>query len=272
MAVVGKLELYTNRICPFAHRAAFAAGLLGLKPEIKYTPTSGEVKQAKLVGVECLPNDCFKSMSPDDINTLKENYIKSINATGEVPSLKTEKGDIFVESEICAEFLDHMSTQASLVPADPVLAAKVRLAMKFFNDVVMACYGLLLNQDPAADAEKAAAIQTKLERFAGVLDTKTAFCVSDQPTLADVHCGPFLWRFNILLPHYRGYDLFKGVPVKVKELLAKIEALPELHVLTPISPEELKSAYEAYAHGRKMADEPKLGAVWAGRGKSEFGK
>lgn len=268
-----KFEVHANAICPFANRATFAAGFMDEVPEIKSQPTSGEVNIAEKCGVECLQQwGAFSNMSVGEIKSLKENYVMSINPKGEVPALRTANGDIIVESEIVAEFLDHFSTRASLVPSEPVLAAKVRLAMKRFNDVIGACYRLLLNQDPAADFELAATIKSNLETFATALDTTSDFCVSDKPTLADVHCGPFLWRFSHLLPYYRGYDLFTGVPGKLKMLLSKIEALPELHKLNPISAEQIIEAYEGYSNGKIMAESPKPGAVWAGRGRSEMGK
>jgi len=144
--------------------------------------------------------------------------------------------------------------------------------MKKFNDVVGCCYGLLTNQDPSLDAEKAAALKTRLEKFAEVLDADKDFCVSDKPSLADVHCGPFLWRFSLLLPHYRSYDLFEGLPEKLQKLKNNIVALPAFQKLTPITDEDIISSYKSYANGFKYADVPTADKPFAGRGKSEFGK
>merc|ERR1719329_1996026 len=49
-----KVVLYTNAICPFAHRAAFAASLCALDPKIILTPLSGQLTIAEKVGMEAL--------------------------------------------------------------------------------------------------------------------------------------------------------------------------------------------------------------------------
>jgi len=219
--------------------------------------------------------EVFKTMTCEQLLAQKEDYKKTINAGGEVPSLKTTDGSIIIESEIVAEFIDRTSKgKVRLMPANPVLAAKVRLAMKRFNDVVGPGYGFLMNQDPAADADKAKTITDKLAKFAESIDKEGSYCFGDKPTLADVHCGPFLYRFKLLLDHYRSFDLFSDQASgdRLPKLLAKIEALPEFQKLTPITEEGLLQTYAAYAHGMKFAASPTKDAMYGGRGKSEFGK
>lgn len=275
-----KVVLYTNAICPFAHRAVFAASLCKMDPKIVFTPLSGQLSIAEKAGMEPLiaQASCaepFKTMTPDQLKAQKEDYKKTINASGEVPSLTTTDGSIVIESEIVAEFIDRTSKgKLKLLPPNPILAAKVRLAMKRFNDVVGPGYGLLLNQDPAADAEKAKTITDKLAKFAEAIDKEGSFCFGDKPTLADVHCGPFLYRFKLLLSHYRAFDIFSDQPSgdRLPKLLEKIAAMPEFNKLTPISEEGLLQTYSAYANGMKFADAPTKDKLYAGRGKSEFGK
>jgi len=275
-----KVVLYTNAICPFAHRATFAASLCNLDPKIVFTPLSGQLNAAEKAGVEAVHAmascaEPFKTMTTEQLNAQKEDYKKNVNASGEVPSLKTVDGSIIVESEIVAEFIDRTSKgKHRLMPPNPVLAAKVRLAMKRFNDVVGPGYGLLMNQDAAADAEKAKTITDKLAKFAEAIDKEGSFCFGENPTLADVHCGPFLYRFKLLLDHYRGFDIFSNQPSgdRLTKLLAKIEAMPEFHKLTPITEEALTELYASYANGMKFAASPTKDAMYAGRGKSEFGK
>lgn len=266
-------QLYTNSICPFAHRGHFAAALCSFDAEIVHTPLAGQIAAAQKLGMDAVPvSQCFAGRSVEDIAAQKESYKTSINASGEVPTLKTADGDIIMESEIVAEYID-AATGTGLMPSNPVAAARVRLAMKRFGDVVMQCYGLLLNQDPAADDEKSKNITAKLAKFAEAIDSEGPFCFGEKPTLADVHVGPFLYRFNILLPHFRGFDLFANQPSdRLRELSAKIESLPEFQKLVPISAEGLIDTYIAYAHGNKWAESPTIENKYAGRGKSEFGK
>jgi len=275
-----KVVLYTNAICPFAHRAAFAASLCGLEPKIVHTPLSGQLTIAEKIGMDAVQAQAscaepFKSLTAEQFKTQKEDYKKNINASGEVPSLTTTDGNIIIESEIVAEFIDKTSKgKVRLLPPNPVLSAKIRLAMKRFNDVVGPGYGLLMNQDPAADAEKAKIVTDKLAKFAEAIDKEGSFCFGDKPTLADVHCGPFLYRFKLLHDHYRGFDLFSDQPSgdRLPKLLAKIVALPEFNKLTPITEEGLIQTYNAYANGMKFGDSPTKDKMYGGRGKSEFGK
>jgi len=275
-----RVVLYTNAICPFAHRAVFAASLCKMDPKIVHTPLSGQLSVAEKVGMEAViaQASCaepFKALTAEQFKAQKEDYKKNINASGEVPSLATTDGNIVVESEIVAEFIDRTSKgKVKLLPPNPILAARVRLAMKRFNDVVGPGYGLLMNQDPAADAEKAKTITDKLAKFAEAIDKEGSFCFGDKPTLADVHCGPFLYRFKLLLSHYRGFDLFSDQPSgdRLPKLLEKIVAMPEFNKLTPISEEGLLQTYNAYANGMKFADSPTKDKMYGGRGKAEFGK
>jgi len=273
LAAKKKPVLYTNVVCPFAHRGAFAVSLCSLDVEVVHTPLAGQIATAEKLGMESIPlGECFAGKSVADIATQKEEYKKLINASGEVPSLVTAGGDIAIESEIVAECVDSLAG-GGLMPSNPAAAARVRLAMKRFNDVVAQCYGLLLNQDPAADAEKAKTLTAKLAKFAEAIDKEGEFCFGDKPTLADVHAGPFLYRFNILLPFYRGFDLFADQPSdRLRKLGEKIETMPEFQRLTPVTADGLIATYAAYAHGHKWADAPTKENKYAGRGKSEFGK
>lgn len=275
-----KVVLYTNAVCPFAHRAAFAAALCNLDPKVIHTPLSGQLGVVDKVGVEALRAQLscaepFKTMTAEQLVAQKEEYKKTINAGGEVPSLKTTDGSIVIESEIVAEFIDKITKgKVRLMPANPVLAAKVRLAMKRFNDVVGPCYAFLTNQDAKEDEAKAKMLTEKLAKFADAIDKESSFCFGEKPTLADVHCGPFLYRFKLLLGHYRGFDLFSSQPTgdRLPKLLAKIAAMPEFQSLTPITEEGLVQTYAAYANGFKFADAPTIDKMYGGRGKSEFGK
>ena len=139
-----------------------------------------------------------------------------------------------------------------------------------------------MNQDPSADVEKADAITIKLDKFADALG-EGPFCFGEMPTMADVHCGPFLFRFSKLLKHYRDFDIFSNRPSgdRLRKLLASIEEyggdpergiLPAFQRLTPVTDEELLAVYSLYSHGHKYADSPTPAAPFGGRGISKFGQ
>eukprot|EP00435_Cladocopium_sp_Y103_P024371 s3059_g6.t1 len=158
----------------------------------------------------------FEGMTVEELQAMKDEYKKSVNPSGEVPSLKTKSGDIITESEILAEYFD-MSSQTSthkLVPSDPVKASHMRLAMKKFNDVIPGLFGLLRNQDPAKDQEWADKINASMQKFRSVLDAEGRFCVGGAVSLADV-----------TLAHYRDFQLIQDP--RISELLEAVRALPE---------------------------------------------
>jgi len=266
------VTLYTNKICPFAHRAAFALELRPAEDAVKKeaVPLAGQITWAGKRGVETMPvNEPFLGLTAEGLATAKDEYKKTINSSGEVPSLKLASGDIVVESEIVAEYIDATSNseKGRLMPEDPVKASKVRLVMKRFNDVIAPGYTLLMNQDPSKDAEIAEKLNGTLAKFETALDNESGFCVGTTVTLADVHCAPFLHRFNILLPHYRGHDMLASFP-RLSKLLGAVEALPEFQA-DNIAGEEFITIYGIYAHAQKWSED---GLTFAGRGKSEFGK
>jgi glutathione S-transferase len=272
------IELYTNGICPFAHRAHFAAALSGCDIHITYIPLSGQVSCVDKVGVERMPmNDAFKEMTAQQVKDLKKEYMETTNPSGEVPTIKSPKGDLIYESEICAEYLNAMSRRANLVPGDPVLAARMRLACKRFNDVIGPCYGLLFNQDPKADQEKADAIKAKFAKFAEVIDKDGKYCFGNKLTLADVHVGPFLFRFKATLTHYRGFDIFAGqeMEARLRSLAENISEHDAFQKLVPVTAEQLIAGYVGPANGNKWVENPEGtdSSKWFnGRGKSELGK
>jgi glutathione S-transferase len=272
------IELYTNGMCPFAHRAHFAAALSGCNVNITYIPLSGQVTIADKMGVDKMPlNEPFKEMTAQQVKDLKSEYMEKTNPSGEVPTIKSPKGDLIYESEICAEYLNAMSRRANLVPGDPVLAARMRLACKRFNDVIGPCYGLLMNQDPKADQEKADTIKAKLAKFAEVIDKDAKYCFGNKLTLADVHVGPFLFRFKATLTHYRGFDIFadQAMEARLKSLAENIIEHVAFHKLVPVTDEMIVAGYIGYANGNKWVDKPEGddSSKWfSGRGRSEFGK
>merc|ERR1712046_377587 len=94
-----KVTLYTNAICPFAHRAAFAAALCNVEPKIVFTPLSGQLSVADKVGMDALGAQAscaepFKALTTEQLKAQKEEYKTTINASGGVPSLTTADGGI----------------------------------------------------------------------------------------------------------------------------------------------------------------------------------
>lgn len=218
-----------------------------------------------------------------ELHSRKDAFTREINPSGEVPALVLGCGTVLVESEIVCEYVDAVSTRTStarLIPTDPVAAARVRLAVKRFNAVPPAIVALLKNQDETRDEALTKALDAAIEKFVASLDEDegaAAACSFGQHgcSLADVHAAPFVFRFDAVLFHYRGYRMIERHP-RLGTLLRAVEALPEWrNVLEPtdgsypaVTTDRLIALYATYASGGAGApwsDGPD-GPVLAGRG------
>jgi glutathione S-transferase len=183
------------------------------------------------------------------------------------------------ESEIVCEYLDAVSDDDTvgkrLVPADPLAAARVRMAMKLFSAVPGTLVALLKNQDETRDAALVDAVDRAVGSFVATLDEDARFCFAgDACTLADVHAAPFIYRFAVVLRHYRGFCLLTRHP-RLETVLRAMEALPEWsRVLSPpdqayppVTELSLIGLYAAYANNNVWA-EGEGGPRLAGRGVS----
>ena len=75
------------------------------------------------------------------------------------------------------------------------------LILVVFRRLGLRLFGLLRNQDPAKDQEWADKIRSSMQKFRLVLDKEGGFCIGNAVSLADVHCGPFLYRLSAARKH-----------------------------------------------------------------------
>jgi glutathione S-transferase len=115
----GGFVYFGNRVCPFAHRAFWAAEELGFAKNWTYVHI--------------------------DLGARKPAWYTQINPLGTVPCLFAGGKPVF-ESLILAEFVND-TQKASLLPADPLSKATVRFVIARFDDTVKgALYGTLSNK------------------------------------------------------------------------------------------------------------------------------
>ena len=300
--------LYSTMACPYAHRAMLALELRPVRHlchDSTSITTANQLSVVDRIGLS--PGDTLGMLgmhagkTADIMHARKEAFKRDVNPTGEVPSLLLASGSVVCESEIVCEYLDATSDSDSprLMPAEPLAAARVRMAMKRFNEVPGALVALLKNQDVAratsghghglvetsllrnialqwrVETSLAAAVDSALSKFLVGIDKDAHFCFEGGAcTLADVHAAPFVYRFNIVLAHYRGYHLTSRHP-RLGRLLRAMEALPQWsavldppdQVYPPITERSLIGLYAAYANNNSWANGAD-GPTLAGRGVS----
>jgi len=283
----GKVKLWSNPACPFAHRAWIAAIEKEIDFEFKLIPLSGEI--AKIEKTKKEPKEIAEEFpafsiwvdqkkTSQEIVQLKEWYKQNVNPTGEVPTVEVD-GKFVPESEICAEFLDTLfpNKGTRLVPADPYKAAKIRLAIKGFSNFTTASYGLLMNQESEKDAEFGEKISSELTKFFRhfVPVEEGPYFLGKDFSLADVVAAPFFDRFRYILSHYRGFHVLpsadhdKEYPwaPRARAWFAAVEQRKSFKETTQNSAWVI-AAYEPYANKQIWKD-----GKWDGRGVSNtFGK
>jgi glutathione S-transferase len=99
------------------------------------------------------------------------------------------------------------------MPTDAMDRGAVRFVVKIFDGGLSSLYGVLMNKDPSADNDKIKAALTFLRDIESIYEKQSAgpFFLGDTFSLADLSLLPFLHRFSVLLPFYRGVDLLNVV-------------------------------------------------------------
>lgn len=111
------MKLYTNRLCPFAHRSRLVLREKGLR----YLPVEIDLKN--------MP-EWYRALSPNQ----------------KVPLLELDDGQLVWESAIIGEYLEEAYPTPALLPEQPMQRARYRLALdQLGNTLLPAFYGVLRN-------------------------------------------------------------------------------------------------------------------------------
>ncbi|MDH3279817.1 MAG: glutathione S-transferase family protein [Gammaproteobacteria bacterium] len=180
------MQLYTARVCPYAHRTRLTLLEKGLT---------------------------FEHIEIDFKN--KPAQFLEVSPYGKVPAI-VHNGQTIYESAIINEYLEEVFPEPRLMPVDPALRAKARIWIHYCDEYFTTDhYALLKNQDPARHQtllEKAERCFRFVEREG--LDTLSgtgAYWLGDQVSLVDLAWYPFFERLPAWL-HYRGLRLPKDCP------------------------------------------------------------
>lgn len=185
--------------------------------EMHNIPLRGQLKAMQAGGLDAVRTaaELWPGKSVEDIVQRKEDYMRDVNPTGEVPTLKTVAGSIVTEADVVAEYLEDKFPDlgVSLKPKDDALTlSKIRHSIKIVNsdNGVRAMYGLLMNQDKEKDAAFTNNLYKGLSSIAKLASESGPFFSGETISLADVMLIPFWDQFRYLLPHYRGVEMIPG--------------------------------------------------------------
>ncbi|OOF94956.1 hypothetical protein ASPCADRAFT_131527 [Aspergillus carbonarius ITEM 5010] len=223
-----KIILYTNRVCPWAHRAHIVLQELGLP---------------------------FEEVTID-LDTPREPWYLEVNPRGLVPSL-SYNNEIITESGIVAQFLADAHPSHLVPPSNTPEGALQRARIAFFVDTYSskvsphyntALRGVTVEERKAAGEALVAAIKKEIEPllYPG-LEGKTHgpfFGGSEKLTLVEVLLGSFLIRLHAFAKEE--YDLLDaGLSqslAEVKNFSRWAEATREHPSVKTIFPEKAAAA------------------------------
>ncbi|OQR91359.1 hypothetical protein ACHHYP_04753 [Achlya hypogyna] len=193
----GKVHLFNNFVCPFGHRALWAAAETNVPTQV--------------INI--------------DLNDMPASYVANFNRYHTVPFL-LDNGNAVYESAIVAQFLDAKYNAGAIHNRDfPEHAALAQLVQAKFEAGPF--YGLLRNKDPSKKAELEQNLRSslsELERIyrehASDYRSKGPYLLGDKFSSAELNIVTFLFRFKHILKHYRDFDILEGLPL----LTAALEA------------------------------------------------
>lgn len=141
----------------------------------------------------------------------KPDWYLKINPRGKVPAIKipTENNAVVYESAIICEYCCDTQPDTTLMPADAISRAEVRLLNDHCDTVLTpAQFTFFMNKDKekdgelSADLEKALLVyEEQLEKIGG------PFLMGEHFTLADVHVLPFMLRLVVSLRQFKQYEI-----------------------------------------------------------------
>ena len=216
------IELFSARVCPFAHRCRLALMEKGLPFE--------------LVEID-LKN--------------KPDWYQRVNPAETVPALR--QGDFLLrESLIINEYIEELAHQPSLLPATAQKRAEARLWIDYASTrLVPVFYRLLkaqMENDRAAAREELLAVLATLDAELSRRRDHGPYWFGKQVGLTDIACYPWFERWPVL-EHYRGL----AIPGDLKSLLSWIETMKDREAVKKGGQPAgfYIEAYEEYASGKK---------------------
>lgn len=192
------MVLYSGTTCPFSQRCRFVLFEKGMDFEIKDV-------------------DLFNK--PEDIRVM--------NPYGQVPIL-VERDLILYESNIINEYIDERFPHPQLMPADPVMRARVRLFLFNFERELFVHVQTIENSNKQPSIDKAKVmIRDRLTQLSPIL-LNNKYMLGDDFSMLDVAIAPLLWR----LDHY-GIDLPKSAAPMMKYAERIFSRPAYIEALTP---------------------------------------
>ncbi|PWA00764.1 hypothetical protein BB558_003209 [Smittium angustum] len=178
------LTLYSNKACPFSHRAVITLH----EAKIPY----------QLVEI--------------DLNN-KPSWYNQINPFLKVPTLRLADGTIVLDSAIISKYISEISTESQLMPSEPLKRANVRYFVEFFSSNLITKYFGAARA--TGDEEKKKIWGEIIENLKGlnqllVEQSKGPYFLGNEFSLADILTITFIERLETVAKIIG--TQFEGIP------------------------------------------------------------
>ena len=216
------IELFSARVCPFAHRCRLAL----MEKKIPFEVVEIDLRN-------------------------KPSWYREITPTEAVPALR-QGSFLLRESLIINEYVEDLAHQPALLPAAARKRAEARLWINFFDSrFVPGFYRLLKAQsdeDRASASEELLAVLSTLDGELQRRRGEGPYWFGANVGLTDIACYPWFERWPVL-EHYRGMTIPSELTalsgwigaMKGRETVRKAGAPAEFYI----------GEYEDYASGKK---------------------
>lgn len=222
--MAASVKFYNAWFCPFAQRAWIA--LLEKGVEFEYVEQDPYNKTAEWLAV---------------------------NPRGMVPAL-VHNGRVVYESSIVVEYIDEAwgDSGVELLPRDPFERAMLRILSDTISKrLVPPFYQLLLKKGENDRSEAKRAILDGVRAVFKEMPSGGPFFGGATLNLADIMLAPFAFRFETILPHYRGFSIPKDAEFeRYHGWLAALKEHPSFIKTLPDDAQKFIDVYQRYAEDK----------------------
>ena len=181
--------------------------------KLLYTVNSPYARKVRIVAIE-------KHIDVELIQVVlsePDNLAQYYNPLGKVPVLLLDDGEALYDSRVIAEFLDHRTPVAHLIPQDTTSKIAVRRWEALADGICDAAIAAMMEQRKPAEQQSQATIDRQLGKVAAGLEAlntdiaKKKWCVNETFSLADIALGCALGYVDLRHKHLNWQDNYPAL-------------------------------------------------------------
>jgi len=170
------IDFYNNDYCPFSQRAWITVLEKNLKMNYHLV----------------------------DLNNKTEQFLK-VNPKGEVPAASHNGKNLYESEELCLYLDQTFHNDNPLTPEDAYENFRMKILYKKYSQVISKFYALLKEQDSDKHKDMLTNLENLIKELDG--DIKGPYILGIQFSLIDIFLIPFFERIEVVLGHFRGFNI-----------------------------------------------------------------